>query len=259
MDERPRNTHKVMETTTSFDLNRSIQHWRESLGQSPAFRSENLYELETHLRESIATLRHSGLSDDEAFMVAVKRLGRNSQLEAEFTKQNNLSVWLDRALWVLLGAQLWGLASVLSSSLQTFLQAAIPTVNELLSTYGFGRISESIPGQVFYILALPLTVLTGAKLFLIIQSWAERRGWSPLNFILNRPRMLALGYAMLCLAPLGVQYGTTLLVRQFALQRYQGMSLASGYTFFVLVSLHIIVFATIVMVIATRRLRLHRN
>lgn len=245
-----------MENTASFDLNRAIQNWRENLGQSPAFRSENLYELETHLRDAIVTLRGSGLSDEEAFIIAAKRLGKSSHLEAEFAKQNSRSVWLDRALWILLGAQLWGLANVFSFSLQTFLQAALPKLNDWLSTYGFGRVSESIPGQVVYVIALPVTILMGAKLFSITQHWAERRGWSPLDFVLNRPRVLTGVYIMLFLAPWGVQYGTVLLARWFALERYTGMSMTSGYTFFALVVLQMVVFASIVMVIASRRLRL---
>ena len=51
-----------METTTSFDLNRAIQSWRENLAQSPAFRGENLNELESHLRDSVATWQARGLS-----------------------------------------------------------------------------------------------------------------------------------------------------------------------------------------------------
>jgi hypothetical protein len=46
------------------------------------------------------------------------------------------------------------------------------------------------------------------------------------------------------------------LVQWFALERYSGMSMASGSAFYVLVALQVIVFATIVMVVASRRLRL---
>ena len=107
-----------METATPFDLNQEIQRWRETLGQSPAFRSENLYELETHLRDSIAVLQRQGLSAEESFLVAVKRLGKTGSLEAEFAKQNAQSIWLDRALWMLIGAQIWSLASILTNSLR---------------------------------------------------------------------------------------------------------------------------------------------
>ena len=97
-----------METTTSFDLNKAIQHWRDDLAQSPAFRDENLCELESHLRDSIATLRAHGLSAEEALVVAIKRIGRDGSIENEFKKVNAGKVWLDRVLWMLIGIQLWG-------------------------------------------------------------------------------------------------------------------------------------------------------
>lgn len=105
-----------METTTRFDLNRAIQQWRENLGQSPAFRSENLHELETHLRDSIATLQRQGLSAEEAFFVAANRIGERRSLETEFGKVNRRALWLDRVLWMLIGIQVWGLTSGLVSS-----------------------------------------------------------------------------------------------------------------------------------------------
>src|ERR1017187_9086718 len=98
-----------MENQTSFDLNLAIQRWREELGQSPAFHSENLNELESHLCDSIATLQTRGLSAEEAFIIATRRIGKGGSLEMEFAKVNRRTVWLDRALWMLIGVQIWGL------------------------------------------------------------------------------------------------------------------------------------------------------
>jgi hypothetical protein len=106
-----------METTTPFDLNQAIQCWRENLGHSPAFRSENLYELETHLRDSIAILQHQGLSPEESFLVAMNRTGKDAALESEFAKINLRTVWLDRVLWMLIGFQVWSFISGLISSI----------------------------------------------------------------------------------------------------------------------------------------------
>lgn len=100
-----------METTTSFDLNRAIREWRENLAQSPAFRSENLDELESHLRDSVTTLQTRGLSAEEAFMVAANRIGKGGALESEFGKVNRTAVWLDRFFWMLIGYQVWAFIS----------------------------------------------------------------------------------------------------------------------------------------------------
>jgi hypothetical protein len=100
-----------MENPTSFDLNRTIQQWRENLGQSPAFRSENLNELESHLRDSVATFETRGLSAEEAFMVAANRIGKGDALEQEFGKVNRQAIWIDRLFWMLIGYQVWGFIS----------------------------------------------------------------------------------------------------------------------------------------------------
>ena len=110
-----------MENQTSFDLNLAIQSWRENLAQSSALRGENLNELESHLRDSIATLQTAGLSGEEAFAIAGRRIGAAQQLETEFGKVNATSVWLDRLLWMLIGIQAWtivfGLIRAVSSNL----------------------------------------------------------------------------------------------------------------------------------------------
>lgn len=96
-----------METKTPFDLNTAIQRWREHLSQSPQFRPENLEELEIHLRDSVAALQDKALSEEEAFLVATRRLGGAPALEPEFAKVNGQAVWMNRLLWMLVGAQLW--------------------------------------------------------------------------------------------------------------------------------------------------------
>jgi hypothetical protein len=100
-----------MENQTSFDLNVAIQHWRENLAQSAAFRAENLNELESHLRDSIASWQTRGLSEYEAFFVASQRIGAGRQLEAEFEKVNRETMWLERLLWMLIGVQTWMLVN----------------------------------------------------------------------------------------------------------------------------------------------------
>lgn len=96
-----------MENSTAFDLNGAIQQWREHLAVAPAFRGEDLNELESHLRDSITVLQAKGLSDEEALLVATRRVGQAGPLETEFGKVNGSAVWLDRFLWMLIGYLVW--------------------------------------------------------------------------------------------------------------------------------------------------------
>ena len=110
-----------METTTPFDLNRALQHWRENLSASPAFCGENLDELEAHLRDSISTLQSRGLDAGEAFLIATCRLGKENLLRSEFAKINRSAIWLDRVLWIAIGIQVWESASNVMRSIASVL------------------------------------------------------------------------------------------------------------------------------------------
>jgi hypothetical protein len=106
-----------MENPTEFDLNEAIHHWRSTMAASPAFQLGDLDELESHLHDSIRSLKSKGLSDYEAFWLAKNRLGPGDLLEYEFRKVNAEQVWLNRALWMVIGsfviAALSSLASVI--------------------------------------------------------------------------------------------------------------------------------------------------
>lgn len=77
-----------MQNSTSFDLERVIKDWREHVSRLPSFRAENVDELEAHLRDSISRLQTTGLSAEEAWLIAQKRLGYSDGLEREFAKIN---------------------------------------------------------------------------------------------------------------------------------------------------------------------------
>jgi len=121
MDDSSRHALKIMETQTAFDLNLAIRRWLEDLAHSSAFRSENLNELESHLRDSIDRLRTPQLSAEEAFLIATRRIGGSRQLESEFGKLNRGAIWLGRAMWMLIGIQVWPLFDRLMSGVAGYL------------------------------------------------------------------------------------------------------------------------------------------
>jgi cytochrome c-type biogenesis protein CcmH/NrfG len=72
-----------MDNRTPFDLNEAIRRWQESLGASPALSADNQGELAAHLRASVQKLQVDGLSEEEAFLAATRRLGERGALERE--------------------------------------------------------------------------------------------------------------------------------------------------------------------------------
>ena len=100
-----------METTTSFDLNQAIQCWLENLSAHATVSRNDLAELESHLRDSMAMLQGQGLSAEEAFHIAARRLGRPADLAQEFGAINQGIVWRQRAFWMLTGMLFWTVGS----------------------------------------------------------------------------------------------------------------------------------------------------
>ena len=93
-----------MENPTPFDLNEAIRRWQEKLGRSPAIGADNLEELASHLRASVQRLKAGGLSEEEAFVIATRRIGERGGLEQEYAKVKH-GGGLDRCQWFHFG--LW--------------------------------------------------------------------------------------------------------------------------------------------------------
>src|ERR671924_2063834 len=74
-------------------LEEQIGQWRSYIRRRQAIHSTDVAELEDHLREQIAVLADAGLAPDEAFLVAVKRLGNLDALSREFAREHSDRLW----------------------------------------------------------------------------------------------------------------------------------------------------------------------
>jgi hypothetical protein len=74
-------------------LEKQIDQWRSYLHRRQAIHSVDVAELEDHLREQIAVLTDAGLTPDEAFLVAVKRMGDLDALSREFAREHSDRLW----------------------------------------------------------------------------------------------------------------------------------------------------------------------
>jgi hypothetical protein len=70
-----------------------IAQWRSFVSQGPAVDDRDVEELEAHLRDQISELNAAGLADDEAFLIAVKRVGRLDELSREFACEHSSRLW----------------------------------------------------------------------------------------------------------------------------------------------------------------------
>jgi len=70
-----------------------VAQWREYLRRRQAVHVSDVEELESHLREQVAALKESGLTDGEAFLVAVKRMGSLDALSRDFARAHSERLW----------------------------------------------------------------------------------------------------------------------------------------------------------------------
>lgn len=83
----------------SVDLVESrIGEWRAAILRGPAVANADADELEGHLREQISDLEAVGLTGDEAFLIAVRRLGEVDLITAEFAREHGDRMWKQLAM-----------------------------------------------------------------------------------------------------------------------------------------------------------------
>ena len=81
--------------TTFIDqpVEEQIAQWRTYVRHRRALHGPDVEELEGHLRDQLAALGEAGLSGDEAFLVAVKRMGSLDALSREFARAHSERLW----------------------------------------------------------------------------------------------------------------------------------------------------------------------
>lgn len=82
-----------MSTDHDSDVEQQISTWRGYVGRHVAIAGRDVDELEDHLRDQMAQLEESGLAPDEAFLVAVKRMGRLDTVSREFAREHSERLW----------------------------------------------------------------------------------------------------------------------------------------------------------------------
>ncbi|MGH8946723.1 MAG: permease prefix domain 1-containing protein [Acidimicrobiia bacterium] len=75
-----------------------IGEWRSYVSRANGVGSHDVEELETHLRDQIIDLGESGLAPDEAFLIAVKRIGDIDDLSREFAREHGGRLWRQFAM-----------------------------------------------------------------------------------------------------------------------------------------------------------------
>ena len=84
--------------THDDELEAQIDRWRGYVHRRQVISSADVDELEDHLRGQVTDLRATGLDDDEAFLVAIKRLGNLDAVSREYAREHSDRLWKQLAL-----------------------------------------------------------------------------------------------------------------------------------------------------------------
>ena len=82
-----------MTVDSDHDLEGQIAQWRSYIDRRPELHRTDAEELEDHLRSRITELTEGGLRPDEAFLIAVKRMGGLDELSREFAREHSERLW----------------------------------------------------------------------------------------------------------------------------------------------------------------------
>jgi hypothetical protein len=83
----------AMTVESDNDMDGQIAQWRAYVHRRQALHHTDVEELEDHLRSRIAELTDAGLRSDEAFLIAVKRMGSLDELSREFAREHSERLW----------------------------------------------------------------------------------------------------------------------------------------------------------------------
>jgi hypothetical protein len=183
-----------MGAKTMFDLNQSLDDWRAQLRQGEGCSADNIDELEEHLREEMAGLTQAGLAGDEAFLLAVRRLGSVEVLKEEFEKVNTSFVWLNRLRWMAAGALIYLGSSVAETASRKVLwiSAAMTDLNPYMA------------GILIPLISLAVMTLAAVLTLLAIKAYRKPRKLGKYLGTVARRSIFLLGvFLWFTLLPLG--------------------------------------------------------
>ncbi len=144
-----------------FDLDEQIKIWRKNLNALESFETVDIDELENHLREEIERLLLSGLSEQEAFLVAAHRLGHIDSLSEEFSKVNTGILWRKRFFWSGIIILVWMIMNFIVNSVSQIILSIAVFVG--MRGYGLNIVGNFSKAILFVLFVLALFFIARYK------------------------------------------------------------------------------------------------
>lgn len=160
--------------TNKASLEEHIGQWRQYLRRRQAVHSADVEELEDHLRSQIDALLKAGLDEEEAFFVAVKRMGGQDALAREFAIEYSERLW--KQLVASPGSVASPPAERRDAAAAVGLAIAAAVAVKVPELFGL-RFLEPLADTGFYMRNLGLFVLPFLAVFFALKRGLPRSGW----------------------------------------------------------------------------------
>lgn len=155
-------------------LEEQIGEWRRYLLRQGAITATDVDELEDHLRNQVSELRRTGLDEEEAFLIAVKRVGEIDTLSREFAREHSERLWKRLVVTDEDGGAGWSREAWTAIALALAAAVAI----KIPELFGM-RIADGGPAvESFYLRNASLFALPFLAGFFAWKRRLDRRGWT---------------------------------------------------------------------------------
>ncbi len=197
-----------------------------------------------------------GLSTEEAFIVASRRIGTDNKLEKEFGKVNGGAVWVDRILWMLIGIQLWGLVSCASNFI-TRTGLAFGWKSPQPGPLRNFSLSDVVLPVAIYVFVGVATLAAGLTLswWLISRKGQQLGRWFGLS--LNRRLTFfaaCVGLSLVSLVTYALSYSSDLIVaKSLGLEAFAAGSIYFGYAHLIVLPIQTVTMMVATLVLVRRR------
>jgi hypothetical protein len=155
-------------------LEERIGEWRRYISRRQTMHAVDVDELEDHLRSQVGALSEAGLDGDEAFLVAVKRLGNLDALSQEFAREYSERLWKQLVVTPAAGAA--ASACTQDAVAAVALAGAAGMALKLPELCGL-RIAGQDASSSFYLRNLSLLVLPFLAAYFAWKRGLEASGW----------------------------------------------------------------------------------
>ncbi len=155
-------------------LEERIGEWRSHFRRREAVHAADVEELEDHLRSQVEALSEAGLDADEAFLVAVKRMGSLDSVSREFAQEYTERLW--KQLVVPPGAGAASSASRRDAIAAVGLAVGAGIALKIPELFGL-HIAGPDPDTSFYARNLSLLVLPFLAAFFALKRHLHPGGW----------------------------------------------------------------------------------